>query len=293
MDRNPIRRSRRARPPQQSQFTVHAAEAAPSRRGFLRKLSAGALLSMGLWPGCKTAPKDAQNSSFRFIVVNDTHYMSEECGLWLQKVVAQMKSHSDAEFCLLVGDLVEAGYRAHIGAVADIFGMLRIPTHVQIGNHDYLPGADRRGYEGVFPNKLNYSFEHRGWQFVGFDSTEGTKYEGTSIQPATMDWLRKAVPKLNRSRPTVIFTHFPLGAGVKYRPKNADAALDHFREHNLRAVFNGHFHGRTERKWNDVPVVTNQCCALKRDNHDGTKEKGYFLCGVNAGVVSKEFVRVV
>ena len=96
----------------------------------------------------------------------------------------------------------------------------------------------------------------------------------------------------SRTQPTVIFTHFPLGAGVKYRPGNADAALDHFRGHNLRGVFNGHFHGYTEREWNLAPVVTNKCCALKRGNHDGTKEKGYFVCTVKEGSLSKEFVQV-
>jgi 3',5'-cyclic AMP phosphodiesterase CpdA len=247
---------------------------------------------MGLWPGCATAPAHAANSSFRFIVVNDTHYMSEECGGWLERVVAQMKTHSGAEFCLLVGDLVEKGERSHLAAVSEIFGGLRIPVYVQIGNHDYLINADRSGYESVFPRRLNYWFEHQGWQFVGFDSTEGTRYENTTIQPSTLGWLRHTVPKLNRTAPTVIFTHFPLGAGVKYRPNNADDALDFFREHNLRAVFNGHFHGQTEREWNLAPVVTNKCCALKRGNHDGTREKGYFICAVKDGLVSREFVQI-
>lgn len=247
---------------------------------------------MGLWPGCTTNPKPTLSASFQFLVVNDTHYMSEECGTWLQRVVGQMKSHRDAEFCLLVGDLVETGHRSHIGAVSDLFGTLRIPVYSQIGNHDYLTGEDRSGYEAVFPDRLNYWIEHRGWQFVGFDSTEGTKYEATTIQPATLDWLRNTVPRLNRSQPTVLFTHFPLGAGVRYQPKNADVALDFFREHNLRGVFNGHFHGYTERAWNHATVVTNKCCALKRGNHDGTKEKGYFHCTVKDGILSKQFVQV-
>ena len=263
-----------------------------SRRAFLRRLSSGALLSMGLWPGCATTSKEAQNSSFRFIVVNDTHYMSDECGAWLGRVVGQMRTHSDAEFCLLVGDLVEKGQKSHVGAVRDLFGSLGMPVYAQIGNHDYLTDGDRSGYESVFPNRLNYWFEHQGWQFVGFDSTQGTKYENTEIQPATMDWLGKTAPKLSRTLPTVIFTHFPLGAGVKYRPGNADDALDHFRGHNLRGVFNGHYHGYTERAWNLAPVVTNKCCALKRGNHDGTKEKGYFVCTVKDGSLAREFVPV-
>lgn len=238
-------------------------------------------------------PKQAANESFRFLVVNDTHYMSDDCGDWLQKVVVQMKTHANTDFCLLVGDLVEVGHRSHLGAVADIFDSLGMPLYTQIGNHDYLTDQDRSGYEAVFPKSLNYWFDHRGWQIVGFDSTQGTSYEGTSIQPGTLAWLRTTLPRLDPARPTMIFTHFPLGAGVKYRPKNSDEALDLFREHNLRAVFNGHFHGTTEREWNSASIVTNKCCALKRNNHDGTSEKGYFLCTVQEGTLSKEFVPVV
>lgn len=278
--------------PQHERETAEDSQQLWSRRTAIQKLSAGALLSLGIWPRSITSADTPLNPSFRFLVVNDTHYMSEECGVWLEKAVQQMKRHSDAEFCLLVGDLVEDGYRDHLGAVADIFAALKIPVYPQIGNHDYLPENDRQNYEAVFPNRLNYWFEHRGCQFVGFDSTQGTQYDGTSIQPGALDWLKTTLPTLERERPTVIFTHFPLGAGVKYRPRNAEDALDLFREHNLRAVFNGHFHGLTEREWNHASVATNRCCALKRANHDGSKEKGYFLCTMRDGTVSREFVAV-
>ena len=245
---------------------------------------------MGLWPGCATS-QPAETKPFRFIVVNDTHYMTPECGAWLEGVVRGMKAH-DAEFCLHAGDLVEKGERAHLGATKEIFSALRIPIYTQIGNHDYLTQTDRSNYEGVYPRQLNYWFEHRGWQFVAFDSSEGLKYEKTSIQEPTIQWLRDTLPKLDHAKPTIIFTHFPLGAGVTYRPANADAVLDLFRPFNLRGAFNGHFHGFTEREWNHAPVVTNKCCALKRGNHDKTKEKGYFVCRVQGGELTREFVEV-
>jgi hypothetical protein len=39
-------------------------------------------------------------------------------------------------------------------------------------------------------------------------------------------------------------------------------------------------------------LTTNRCCAISRDNHDGTKEKGYFLCTASAGSIQREFVEV-
>lgn len=260
-----------------------------SRRAALGRLSAGALLSLGLWPGC-AGLRNTGGGDFRFAVVNDTHYMTPECGAWLEGVVQDIKRHQGVEFCLLVGDLVETGKRDHLAAVRDIFATLGKPVYTVIGNHDYLPGNDRRAYDELFPRRNNYWFEHRGWQFVGLDSSQGTAYEKTSIQGQTLAWVRDHGGRLRRARPTILFTHFPLGDGVRYRPLNADALLEGFLPFNVRAVFNGHFHGFTENTWNRAAVTTNRCCALKRGNHDGTREKGYFICDAVGGQVMRTFV---
>ena len=261
-----------------------------TRREALEKLSPAVLLSLGLWPGALNAAAGA-GESFRFIVVNDLHYIDSECGRWLERMTRQMKSHPGVELCLVAGDLTENGQPDHHGAVRDILRAFGIPSYVVIGNHDYVKGTgERTAYDSAFPKSLNFAFVHRGWQFIGLDTSEGLKYENTSIQPHTFAWVDEQVRKLDKTRPTVIFTHFPLGPGVKYRPLNSDALLEHFKPLNLQAIFCGHFHGFTEAKFQNSLVTTNRCCALKRTNHDGTKEKGYFLCEARDGKVTREFV---
>jgi 3',5'-cyclic AMP phosphodiesterase CpdA len=261
-----------------------------TRREALEKLSPAVLLSLGLWPGALNAATKA-GDSFRFIVVNDLHYIDAECGRWLDKMTRQMKSHSEVELCLVAGDLTENGQPDHHSAVREILRGFGIPSYVVIGNHDYVKGTgERTAYDSAFPKSLNFSFVHRGWQFIGLDTSEGLKYENTSIQPHTFGWVDQEVPKLDQTRPTVIFTHFPLGPGVKYRPLNTDALLERFKPLNLQAIFCGHFHGFTQAKFQNSIVTTNRCCALKRTNHDGTKEKGYFLCEARDGKVTREFI---
>jgi 3',5'-cyclic AMP phosphodiesterase CpdA len=262
-----------------------------TRREALEKLSPAVLLSLGLWPGAlRAAPR---GGSFRFIVVNDLHYISTDCGQWLERMTRQMKSHGDVELCLVAGDLTEHGQPEHQNAVREILRAFGIPTYVVIGNHDYVEKTgERAAYDKAFPKSLNYLFVHRGWQFIGLDTSEGLKYENTSIQPHTFSWVDERVRKLDKKRPTIIFTHFPLGPGVKYRPLNTDALLEHFKPLNLQAIFCGHYHGFTERKLENAIVTTNRCCALKRSNHDGTKEKGYFLCTALDGKVTREFVEL-
>jgi hypothetical protein len=208
-----------------------------------------------------------------------------------------------------------------LAGARDALKVLGLPTYTVIGNHDYLsdkpsssakggtnappmfaprdPRSDPRGgramanraaYNALFPGQINYAFEHRGWQFVGLDTSQGLRYEKTVIQDPTIGWLRANLRKLDKTLPTVIFTHFPLGPTVRYRPLNADNLLEYFKPYNLQAVFCGHFHGFTERRLGDTTLTTNRCCALKRTNHDGTKEKGYFVCTASEGRISREFV---
>ena len=263
-----------------------------TRREALEKLSPAVLLSLGLWPGALNAAVKS-GESFRFIVVNDLHYMSPECGQWLEKMTARMRSHNDVDFCIVAGDMTEQGKPEHHAAVRDILRSLGMPIHVVIGNHDYMIGSGERvAYDAVFPSSLNYTFRHRGWQFIGLDTSAGLKFENTSIQAHTFDWVNEHVRKLDNERPTVIFTHFPMGPGVKYRPLNADVLLERFKPLNLQAIFCGHYHAFTEAKFQNSIVTTNRCCALKRGNHDGTKEKGYFLCEARDGKVTREFVQL-
>lgn len=259
-----------------------------NRRKALQRLSAGTLLAMGLWPG---HARGENAESFRFVVVNDTHYLSDECGVWLRKIFERIKAEKP-ELCLLAGDITEHGTEEHLKAMRDLLNETGLPTYVVIGNHDYTTHTDRAAYEKAFPGRINYTFQHKGWQFVGLDTSEGTRYQDTSVQASTLQWVDEQIPKLDKKRPTIVFTHFPLGTNVQYRPLNADALLEKFRDINLRAVFSGHFHGFTERTSRDATLTTNRCCALKRGNHDKTTEKGYFVCDAAGQAIKRTFVQV-
>jgi 3',5'-cyclic AMP phosphodiesterase CpdA len=262
-------------------------ESQMTRREALRHVSAGTLLAMGLWPGLARAEEGGR---FRFVVVNDIHYMSEECGAWLRQVIQRIKTDKP-EFCIVAGDLADHGTEEELAAVREILKEANVPVPVVIGNHDYASLADRVAYEKVFPGQMNHDFEHKGWQFIGLDTTEGTRYDKTSVADATLQWLDARLPKLDPHKPTVIFTHFPLGLDVPYRPLNADALLEKFREFNVRAVFSGHYHGYTERHQGTTVLNTNICCSLKRGNHDNTNVKGYFLCEANEQTVLRTLVQ--
>jgi predicted phosphodiesterase len=264
-----------------------------TRREFLRA-GAGALFALGLAPGCaRFADSGRGESGFSFVVLNDAHFYTENCPAFYEKVRQNILSHpARPEFCLFAGDLSEHGTQRELGSFRDVLDSFKLPWHAVPGNHDYINDKDRSGWDGVLPHSLNYYFEHRGWNIVALDTTQGTKAEKTTIQPHTIAWARENAPRLNPKQPTIIFTHFPLGPTAPKRPLNSDELLESFTPLNVVQVFGGHHHAFTERTLKQTVFVTNRCCSICRPNHDKTIEKGYFLCTAANGQITREFIEV-
>lgn len=232
------------------------------------------------------------DGAFWFLVANDLHYTDAEDGPWLARLVEQMNGHPEQpEFLLLLGDLVEAGQPAQFAAVRAALDRLAMPVYPVIGNHDYGPGDDRSAWDAAFGQR-SYRFTHQDWELIGLDSTVGNAYEEISIPRETFDWLDTELPHIPAERPILLFTHFPLAEGVRWRPLNAGELLDRFAGRRLIAAFSGHFHGAVQQTRAGVLLVNGRCCARARANHDGAPEKGYLLCRAQADEVTTEFIRV-
>ena len=257
-----------------------------SRRAVLRWL--GSLSAAACLPW--QADLSAQQA-FRFIVCNDLHHNSAECDPFFASLVAQMKSHGPVDFCMIGGDIADTGKTESFVAIRDAFARLGTPIYTIPGNHDCDIEKTTRLYSEVFPNRLNYTWQNKDWQFIALDSTQGSEYQNTRISDATLGWMDANLPSLDRRRPTVLFTHFPVAADVNLAPLNTADMLKRLDGFNLRGSFNGHYHARIERKHGDVPLLTNACCSRMRDNHDKSLEEGYLLCTAAAdGRLSWEFV---
>lgn len=261
-----------------------------TRRAALGQL--GALLAAGLWPGALRAQsKPTGAGAVRFAVLNDFHHDSVACDAWFEKLFQSVGAHGRLAFVAGLGDLANAGKPESLAAIKRLAAALPGPFYTVPGNHDNDVEETTRIYAEVFPGWLNYSWTEAGWQFVALDTTDGKKWGDTRIGDATFAWLKSELPKLDPKKPTVVLTHFPLGAGVKYRPLNAEAVLERFLDFNLRGAFSGHYHAQTAVAYRGIEVVTNACCARVRENHDGTKAKGYFVAnGTPEGTLTREFV---
>lgn len=261
-----------------------------TRREALGRLAT--LLAAGLWPGAlRAAEAGTRAGEFVFVVANDFHHHEPACDAWFEKLFRQIGAHRGVELCFGLGDLAHRGTRESFLAIRRLSALAGVPFHVTPGNHDCDVTKDTSLFSEVFPNSLNYAFTHRGWQFVVIDSTTGTAYKETRVTDVSLAWLDRQLADLDRSAPTVLLTHFPLAAAAKYCVANAEEVLARFTSLNLRATLSGHFHSRTRFERGVAELVTNVCCSRVAGNHDGTTEKGYWLCHAQSdGRLVREFV---
>ena len=66
-----------------------------TRRELLR-LSAGGLLTLGLWPGRLRADNSTAARDFTFVVVNDLHFSEALCAPWFEEAVTAVKASAPA-----------------------------------------------------------------------------------------------------------------------------------------------------------------------------------------------------
>jgi hypothetical protein len=259
-----------------------------SRRQMM-KMSAGTLLAASLWPGQLRAA-EPETKPLKFIAVNDLHYTDDACAPFFEGLVKEWNGVEGAAFLLIAGDLVDTGTAAQCRALHDILAKLKIPYYVNTGNHDWATQTDRSAFEAVFGTKINFHMESNGWQFVGLDTSDGTKVEKFDVKKPTLDFVASLPSALDKSKPTFVYSHFPMGPGVNMRLQNADVLLEPFKQLNVAAIFNGHYHAYTQKSLGASIVTTNRCCSRKRTNHDNTFQKGYFVMDAADGKWTRTFM---
>jgi 3',5'-cyclic AMP phosphodiesterase CpdA len=242
---------------------------------------------------------DITTTPFRFAVINDLHYTDAVDRPWLEGLMDHVNG-GGAELCLALGDLVEHGTIEQLTAARQILQRLRMPFYTVPGNHDGPPerpaglpdGAGLETYENLFPGRRNYTFEHKGWQFIALDTSNGSAWTNVPLRPETLAFARQAATRLDPRRPTILFTHFPIDPAVRFNMLGGPELLAALRPLNLRIVFSGHFHGITQSTIGGIEVVTNRCCSMRREIHDGSNIRGYYLCTANAdGTVARQFIQ--
>ena len=211
--------------------------------------------------------------SLKFIHLSDLHLLPARQKLYGIDTTARLEAaiecicsnFADAEFCMVTGDLAEAGDVASYQTARRILDRLPHPWHGLMGNHD----GRTSNAQIVLPDlpwqangSLQYALETQAGVFIVLDSSVGGVDSG-KLDTQRLDFLSQQLGLSKASGKDVfLFMHhvpFDIGIGWLDAMKLENSAdlwqvLKGFE--NIRHMFFGHIHRPTHGSWHGIPFST-------------------------------------
>ena len=177
-----------------------------------------------------------------------------------QAVDRILAADADAAFCLLTGDLADAGGDMAYAGLAAALTRLPMPCHLLPGNHD-----DRAALRRVFPalpddgnGFVQQAIATPAGRFLLLDTLRDGKPWGL-LCPARLAWLAAQLEATVDEPLFIAMHHPPFATGIRsmdrFRLRGADDFLAILLPHRarLRHLFFGHLHRPIGGSWRGIP----------------------------------------
>ncbi|MDD5472778.1 MAG: DUF2341 domain-containing protein [Candidatus Methanoperedens sp.] len=134
----------------------------------------------------------------------------------------QAVKENHPSFILITGDLVQYDNSDFFKAFRNLLKGINIPVYTTLGNHDrrnVILGDNILNYNNYIkpisnPSSVdnNYSFDYKGYRFIGLDSGADYHKDPTSPEATGLsdDQIRRLKDEFNNSYPKIIFMHHPV-----------------------------------------------------------------------------------
>ena len=209
-----------------------------------------------------------------------------------------LQSHADADFCLLTGDLADAGSAAAYAALANALRRLPMPAHLLPGNHDSR-AALRRQFpqlpaDGDF---MQTAIDTPAGRLLLLDTVEAGDPWG-SYCAERQEWLARQLAAAGNLPLYIAMHHPPLALGIpsmdQFALRDADAFWSVVAPHRarIRHLFFGHLHRPIGGNWRGIPFsctaspnhqVALDLATLRGDEVPGCREPaGYGVILIDA-----------
>jgi Icc protein len=208
----------------------------------------------------------------KFIHLSDIHFLAGSISnheidpsMRLDAAVNSICRHfSDAEFCMLTGDLADKGEAEAYRDVKAILDRLPFPWHPLMGNHDNRSQA--RTEIGDLPwhkdGFLQYDLENDVGHFIAIDSVHEGVAEGRLCEKR-LNWLKTRLDAARDAAQDVylFMHHVPFDIGIDWidniKMVNGDDLAKVLGAYeNIRHLFMGHVHRPCHGSWNGIPFST-------------------------------------
>lgn len=170
------------------------------------------------------------------------------------------RDHGDAEFCLLTGDLADAGSDAAYAWLAEAVAGLPMPTYPLVGNHDRRE-ALLRHFPQLATDDAGFvqtAIDTPVGRFLLLDTLDDGSASGAYCA-ARRAWLSAQLAASGGEAIWLAMHHPPLAVGIpsmdRYALRQPAAFWSVLKEHRqrIRHLFVGHLHRPLGGSWHGIP----------------------------------------
>ena len=180
---------------------------------------------------------------------------------------------ADLDFLIHTGDMTERGSNSELADFKSYASGFRLPVYYVPGNHDTKwSESGLQTYINTF-GSLHFSFNHKGFHFVGMNS--GTPMKGGSgyFDPAEIQWLITDLANLpDPNMPIIFATHMPVDIGSC---ANYWSVLDILKRYRTAFILVGHGHSNQTHNFEGIDG------AMSFDTYRADYPSGYNVLNIS------------
>lgn len=208
----------------------------------------------------------------KIIHITDTHYGKKKEAIYHKEPSYAMKEaiksinkyHLDAEFCVITGDLVHFGNEDAYEYLKEDLKLLKIPSHLVVGNHDDREAILKRLHvkedeNGFIQQAIKCK---NGSIFLLLDSIQKGTHAGFYCKKR-QEWLKNELEKHKDKDVFICIHHAPFNTGILGMDEirlDKNDSLELYKilhsHKNIRHLFFGHYHRPISGKWGDISFST-------------------------------------
>lgn len=206
----------------------------------------------------------AQNSSFRFAWLSDTHVGSNTGEEDLRKSVEDINKFDDVSFTIISGDISQTGKGSDLRLAKSILDGLKKPYYIIPGNHDTKWSESGATDFIKLWGKDRFLFQYSGILFLGLHEGPLMRMADGHFAPEDLRWLDSTLAGINKEQPVIIVTHYPVDPQID----NWYELINRVKPFNLKCILVGHGHGNRKLSFEGIKGI------MGRSNLRANKPQG-------------------